>query len=152
MTTNWLDPRSSISKHFKVVEALYLPKWQCFHIPTDVEKQEILAFAQKMELIREFLKLPIDIHCWLRPTALNNPSSPHHGQDYNALVGGATKSAHRLGRAADWDCGESCDVTRAKLAHLLETYGVRMEKTPGTNWVHIDDMPVPAGGRRYFTP
>ena len=149
-TIDWTNPESKISKHFTVKEALWLPSWQVMHIPSEGEKTNILKQAAKMDLIREFLNVPINIHCWLRPI-LNNPSSSHHGQDYNALVKGAKNSAHKIGLATDYDAkGLNCDDVRAKLVPKLDEWQIRMEKMPGGNWVHNDSAPVIAS--RYFNP
>jgi zinc D-Ala-D-Ala carboxypeptidase len=147
---DWNDPTSKISKHFTVREALWLPSWQVLHKPSEDEKTNILKQALKMDLIREFLGVPVNIHCWIRPV-LNNPESIHHGQDYNALVKGAKNSAHKIGLATDYDAqGLNCDDVRAKLVPKLDEWEIRMEKMPGGNWVHNDCAPVIA--YRYFNP
>jgi hypothetical protein len=147
---NWNDPRAFISEHFRVVEALYLPKWDVFHMPSIEEKQNILRLAAKMEAIRAILQRPISITSWIRPI-LNNPFSVYHGEDYNLAVNGREKSMHKVGRATDWSAGEDCDKTRSKLLPHLETLGIRMEDLPGSNWVHIDDKPI-GKGQRFFKP
>jgi len=149
---DWTNPHSMISKHFSVKEALWLPSWQVLHIPSEDEKANILKQAAKMDLIREFLGVPINIHCWIRPV-LNNPASEHNGQDYNALVKGAKNSAHKIGLATDYDAkGLNCDDVRAKLEPKLDEWELRMEKMPGGNWVHNDCAPLAPGGHRYFIP
>lgn len=149
-TTNWEDPESQISKYFKVKEALYLPKFNCLHIPSEEEKSNILKQAEKMDLIRDLFNLPITIHVWIRPI-LNNKDSEHHGEDYNILVGGATKSSHKIGLACDFHVKDlTCDEVRIKLEPMLEKYNIRMEDNPGSNWVHVDSQQPPLGGRRYF--
>jgi hypothetical protein len=151
MGVNWNDPHSFVSKYFRVIETLYLPQWHCTHIPSEQEKSNIIICAKKLDTIREFLNLPIKIHCFIRPI-LNNPASIYNGQDYNALVHGAKESAHKVGLAADWDAGEDCDTTRAKLLPMLGIWNIRMEHLPvGSPWVHIDNKP-PINGNRYFVP
>ena len=148
---DWNDPKSNISNHFTVREALWLPSWQVMHIPSDEEKANIIAQAQKMDLVREFLGVPLHVHCWIRPV-LNNPQSPYHGQDYNLLVHGAKGSVHMVGLATDYDAaGMNCDDVRAKLEPKLEEFGLRMERWPGSNWVH-NDSKEPLPGHRYFIP
>lgn len=150
--TDWSNPESMISKYFKVKEALYLPSWKCLHIPSDEEKANIIKHANNMDLIRDFLNASIKIHCWIRPI-LNNSNSPHHGQDYNLLVGGAPHSAHKIGLAADYDVlGLNCDLVRTKLEPMLEQWNMRLEDAPGTNWVHSDSSIPSIGGHRYFKP
>jgi hypothetical protein len=106
-----------------------------------------------MDLIREFLGVPIHIHCWIRPI-LNNPNSEHNGQDYNAFVKGAKNSAHKIGSAVDFNAiGDKCIDTINKILHnnKLEELDLRMENNgPDPSWVHLDSFPVIT--RRYFNP
>ena len=104
-----------------------------------------------MDVVRKLIKRRIDVHVWLRPV-LNAPDHPRHGQDYNRFIGGAKGSAHRIGSAMDWSSKTvgSCDVIRAKLEKKLEELGLRMEKLPGSGWIHNDNMPVVYA--RYFKP
>lgn len=147
---DWSDANCLISKHFTVKEALWLPQWGVLHIPSDQEKENILAHAKNMDHVRDFLGCALTVHCWIRPV-LNNPSSPHHGEDYNALVGGAPKSGHKIGSATDYDpAGMTCDEARAKLEPKLEEFNLRMERRPGSLWVHNDSGVVPPGGHRFF--
>jgi hypothetical protein len=147
---DWTDPSAKISKHFTVKEALWLPSWQVMHIPSEEEKSNILEQAKKMDMVRDFLSVGLNVHCWLRPV-LNNPTSLHHGQDYNAFVKGAKNSAHKIGKATDYDAqGLNCDNVRAELEPKLEEFGIRMERLDHSNWVHNDCAPVIA--KRYFVP
>lgn len=149
MDIDWSDPKSKISKYFSVGEALYLHQWDCYHIPSDEEKDNIVRHALNMDLVRELLGVPCRVHCWMRPESLNCPDSPHHGEDYNALCKGAASSQHKKGDATDYDpIGMSCDDARALLESKLEEWGMRMEKAPGTDWVHNDSGPVIS--TRYF--
>lgn len=149
MSINWSNPKDKISKYFTVGEALYLPQWKCYHLPSEEEKDTILRHAQNMDKVRQELGVPCVVHCWIRPSSLNCPDSPHHGEDYNALVKGAKESRHIKGDATDYHpVGLSCDEARAKLESKLEEFGMRMEKAPGTNWVHNDSGPVVSN--RYF--
>ena len=152
-TVDWNDPNCKISKHFTVKEALWLPSWQVMHIPSEEEKANILKHAANMDKIREFLGASLNVHCWIRPGALNNPNSDKNGQDYNAFVKGAKNSSHKLGLATDYDAsGLNCDDVRAKLEPKLEEFGLRMERMPNGPWVHNDSASVPVGGNRYFIP
>jgi hypothetical protein len=147
---DWTNGSAMVSKHFTVKETCWLPSWKVMHIPSEIEKQNILKQAAKMDLIRDFLNVPINIHCWIRPI-LNNPESEHNGEDYNALVKGAKNSAHKIGLATDYDAsGLNCDDVRSRLEGKLEEWQIRMEKMPGGNWVHNDCAPVIA--YRYFNP
>ena len=149
MPTDWTNLDSLVSPHFTVRELTYLPSWQVCHIPTESEKNNLTALANKMEELRSFLALPINVHCAIRPI-LNNVNSGRNGQDYNTFVGGAPKSAHIVGLALDWDCGQDCDETRYVLNPQLENFNIRMENNPKSNWVHIDLMPP--NPNRFFIP
>jgi hypothetical protein len=147
---DWTDPKCMVSKYFTVRECLWLPSWQVMHIPSESEKANILKQAAKMDLIREFLGVPITVHCWIRPI-LNNPASVHDKEDYNALVKGARNSEHKVGLATDYDAhGLNCDDVRTKLEPKLEEWGIRMERMPGGKWIHNDCAPVVV--YRYFNP
>lgn len=149
MSVDWSDPKSKISKYFTVGEALYIPQWKCYHIPSEEEKANILRHAQNMDKAHDALGAACVVHCWIRPKVLNCPTSPNHGGDYNALCGGAKASRHIFGDATDYhSVGMSCDDARARLEPRLEEFGMRMEKAPGTNWVHNDSGPVIS--TRYF--
>lgn len=150
---DWTNPEEKISNHFTVKEACWLPSWQVMHCPSEEEKANILKQAAKMDAIREFLGVAIHVHCWIRPGALNNPDSDKNGQDYNAFVGGAHNSTHKLGLATDYSAsGMNCDDVRALLEPKLDEWELRMEKLPNSNWVHNDCGDLPAGGHRYFIP
>ncbi len=103
------------------------------------------------ELVRKYFNKPVIIHCWIRPKVVNCVTSPHNGQDYNKLVGGATHSWHCVGKAVDFHVdGFGCDEVRAALVSKLEQWGLRMEKNVGSNWVHLDIGIVTT--TRYFKP
>lgn len=151
--TNWNDPKSKLSEHFTVHEALFLPSWDCYHEPSEEEKSNILKCATKMELIREHLGQPIHVHCWLRPKAVNNPKSRYHGKNYNAAVGGAPGSAHAEGLAVDFHVSRmQCSDVRMALVHKLTEFDIRMENMESEGWVHIDlRQPFPRKPR-FFRP
>jgi len=163
---NWEDPTQKISKYFTVKEALYLPSWNCYHVPTEEEKTNILFMAKKMDIVREFLNAPINIHCWIRPDKVNcvgfDPKTVKADTpakqaalaalDYNAFVGGAKASMHRIGSAVDWSAKNiKCDDARTKLIPKLEEYDLRMEDLKGSNWVHLDCR-KPINNVRFFKP
>lgn len=149
---NWSDPKEKISKYFTVKESLYLPSWEVLHIPSEVEKQNILKTAGKMDLIREYLEQPVYINVWIRPLKVNCPTSPYHGRNYNAAIGGAAKSAHTEGLAVDFRVKS---MTAAEVRHLLleklTEFQIRMENHNG-NWCHIDLREPAKGSNRYFKP
>lgn len=152
LSIDWANPEAKIGKYFKVKDALYLPSWQIYHIPTEEEKANILAVVKIMDQIRELLGSPIIVSSWIRPVSVNCPGSEHHGKDYNAFKKGSKISAHRSGKAVDWLIrGVPCDALRAKLVPKLDELNIRMEDLPGSNWVHIDiDPPSKSGGKRFF--
>lgn len=152
MAINWNNPESKITPNFTVHEATFLPSWKIHHIPNEDEKLNILETAKAMEKIRDFLKTPINIHCWIRPNSVNCPTSQYHGKDYNAHVKGAKQSAHIAGKAVDWDNNSNCDFVRVQLLSKLPIYNICMEDLPGSQWVHIDVLPPRGGKTRFFKP
>ena len=75
-----MNPTDFLSKYFNWHDALWLPQFDCCHIPSQTEINNIIRMANKMDTIRRFLGCPLIVHVWIRPI-LNNPESPHHGQD-----------------------------------------------------------------------
>jgi zinc D-Ala-D-Ala carboxypeptidase len=152
MNVDWKDPKSKISKHFFVREALWLPAWEVFHVPSEQEKAEILKTAEKMDLVREYLERPLIIHCWIRPKVANIPNSKWDKKNYNSFVGGAPGSAHPEGKAADFNpVSMTCGEARSLLLHKLKEFDIRLENTEG-NWLHIDTrQPLPMKSR-FFRP
>jgi hypothetical protein len=149
--TDWNDPKSQISEYFRVGDALYLPKWNCYHHPTDTEKANILAFAVMVDVVREFIGKPFVVHCWIRPTQAH-VQGPNNGKNYNVLVGGARQSAHITGQAIDFHVeGMDCATVRKLLVPELERLKLRMEDMDG-NWVHIDCRSPYPGHPRFFKP
>jgi uncharacterized protein YcbK (DUF882 family) len=139
-TIFWTQPSCKISKYFTVKDALYLPRWQKMYLPSKEEMASILKMAEVMDKIRDFVKAPINVHCWTRSLS------------YNKLVGGAEHSMHLHGLAVDWDCGGDCDHTRQFILPMLPVWNVRMEDLPKSNWVHIDMRPVNHDSERFFKP
>lgn len=150
---NWSDPNSPISVNFTVREALWLPSWGVYHTPSDAEKQNIFDMANKMEQVRSALgDHPINVNCWIRPTCVQCDSAKFQGRNYNAAVGGAPLSAHIAGKAVDFTVSTvTCDDARYMLTSDLETINLRMEKKPGSGWIHLGNDWAP-GKTRYFIP
>lgn len=177
-TIDWTDPKSRISTNFTVKEALYLPSWNCYHIPTEEEKAEILKTARKMELIRKHISevngkdTPISVSCWIRPNNVDldkvlteavaaavviAKDDPRRGSkqaalaigDYNAYIGGAPRSAHRFGKAVDFSVkGMNANKVREVLLGKLDEFDICMEDHKGS-WCHIDTYQRKV---RYFKP
>lgn len=153
---NWSDPSSKIAKYFTVKDAIMLREWNRLGNETDgldlIVKKNLFGVFQKMDIIREFLGVPVFIKSAWRPSA------------YNVAIGGAIQSAHMANTeygAVDFWCdidgdgaknGKDCDDIKAKLMPNLEGWGLRMENNGvGATWVHVDTKPV-AGGHRFFKP
>lgn len=165
MSIDWNDPKAHIAPHFTVGEALLLPRWNVLHNPTYTEKANIQIMAGKMEDIRAVFGQPISVHCWLRPETANlsHPANTdlalvkkYDHEDYNKFIGGSPQSMHRFGRAVDfhvkgYEGSVGCREVRLTLFSLLEPMGLRMEDQEG-GWVHVDNGPVGASGRRFFKP
>ena len=145
---NWADPAVQVSKYFTVHEACWLPRWSRLATRLDGLDEPLQAnlfgfLTGKMDAVREWFGLPINVHCCYRPTT------------YNALVKGAPGSAHVEGLAMDFDVETlACkDAVNAILAHdMLTAWGLRMENNGADPaWVHLDSRaPGPSG--RYFVP
>lgn len=154
---DWSNPGAKIAKYFTVKDAIVLRDWNRIGNETDgldlTVKKNLFDVFQKMDVIREFLGVPVFIKSAWRPSA------------YNVAIGGATKSAHMANveyAAVDFWCdingdgaknGKDCDDIKAKLRPMLAQWGIRMEDNGvGATWVHIDTRPVPPGGNREFKP
>lgn len=150
--SDWMNPKARISPNFTVGEALLLPKWGVHHIPNPAQTANIVRTTALLERIRAFLGgKAITVTSWIRPGVANVPGHSKHGQDYNALIGGAKSSAHREGLAVDFRvAGMTCDEVRAALKPKLEEWNFRMENLPESSWVHVDLFsPRP---NRFFRP
>jgi hypothetical protein len=128
-------------KNFRWYEFLHLNQWGICVIPeSDMVRGNLIRTASVLQQIRTHFNKPISITSGYRP------------QKYNELIGGAAFSSHRTGRAVDFIVhGMHCDNVRAELEKKLIDLDIRMEKKPGSNWVHID-LDVRPGGNRYFRP
>lgn len=128
------------SKYFRWCEALWLPQWGIHCYPTDRQYLNILKTVTRFDLVREYLDQPMFVTSWVRP------------KKYNDLIGGAFISAHIEGLAIDFQCHKiKPDRIREVLEPVLDDFNLRMEKLPGSNWVHIDGR-EPGPGGRYFEP
>ena len=150
---DWNNKNDLISPHFKVHEALWLPSWRIYHIPSEEEKQEIIKLADKMEKVRSLFSVSFSVHVWIRPVATNCPGSSHHGENYNLFVGSTSlKSAHIFGKAIDFHVSgmvgpEGCQKARQIILQHLEEWKIRMEDIDG-GWIHIDTAEVIS--KRFF--
>lgn len=147
---NWDDPTALVTPNFTVKETCWLPSWGVLHKPNDVEKQNILDMAQKMEKVREYLgNNSININCWIRPTSVNCDNKQYAGKNYNLFIGGAPGSAHLSGKACDFTVSKiTVDEVKSLLKDKLEEFDLRMEKN-SKGWVHLGNDYLP-GRTRYF--
>jgi hypothetical protein len=173
---NWTNPSQKLTKNFTIKEALYLPSWNAYHIPSDAEKNAILDIAKKVTKIISKLEqklgkqLQINVHAWMRPEKSNIPGSKWDGKDYNRYIyetqvwkdltpeqkaqKKVPNSPHKTGHAIDfhvigYEGKEKCAEMRQLLLPHLEEFGLRMEDLSG-GWIHLDDMPVV--NQRFFKP
>lgn len=126
-------------KNFYWYEFLYLKGIDAFVVPPDEVKEEIILTAQVMQEIRDILGRPISLSSGYRP------------KPYNIHIKGALKSQHIIGKAADFKVfNMNCDRVRELLVPYLNKLKIRMERKPGSSWVHIDRKLV--SRNRYFKP
>jgi len=144
---DWTDGAQMVSKYFTVHNMIYLPTWKRLANEADGLNEEIkenlIKLGQKMDTVREYFSKPINVHVTYRPL------------EYNKAIGGALHSAHSDGMAMDWDLmGMTCDEVREKLVtdKCLDTWAMRCEDAPKTNWVHLDYRELKPGGHRFFIP
>lgn len=133
------------AKNFRWKEALWVAHWEVCAFPSDEIYTNIIAMAIKLEQVRAILKTEMKITSWYRPKWYNEWPRPFGAN-------GAKCSYHIRGMAVDFQpYAMDCDKARALLEPLLEKLGLRMEKNPHSNWVHLD-CGVPGGSGRYFEP
>jgi len=126
-------------ENFYWYEFLCLKNLDSYVIPPDEIKAELILTAQVMQEIRNILGRPISITSGYRPKA------------YNKHIGGALKSQHLLGKASDFKVfNMNCDRVRELLVPYLHKLEIRMERNPGSSWVHVDRRKV--SRNRYFKP
>ena len=156
------DPIKNISTHFTYRDALWLPSWGRMGNEADGLTQDILLRIERffnlwVEPVRLFIALPMIVSVAWRPRPYNSQIKPP----------GATHSPH-MALVDSWgnpllpedDCaaldfivpGVLCDNIRSKLYPKLKDLNIRVENNPGSVWVHMDNRPVPKGGRRFFIP
>ena len=173
---DWNNPKSKISEHFYVEEALELPSWGVLHVPSEDEKKEIEKIAKDVEgaisILEQILKhrVSINVHAWMRPEQANCPGSQWNGKNYNRYIYETQvwknlseeekakkvepKSPHRTGRAIDfhvvgYEGKQKCAEIRQMLLPYLEQLNLRMEDISG-GWIHLDNLPVK--NKRFFKP
>lgn len=153
MTIN-VEKRIDGSKYFYWGEALYLPRIDDYHMPSAEEMINIQKLAFKLDVVREFIKQPFKINCWIRPVSSNTHKKP--GTNYNQLVGGANGSTHISGKAVDgYFLNTDLDETIEKLIPKLADFNLSMEQNGSKYkrmWIHLEDKPKSDGLYRVFLP
>lgn len=132
MEIDWTDPKSQITDHFTVGDAITLHAWNRLANESDGldddGKAKLIVVFQKMEEIRTLLGCPINVHCGFR------------SQDYNKdVVKAIPDDVHAQCLAVDFDTNghHTIEEAQAILEPKLEDLGIRMERNTAT-WVHID--------------
>ena len=139
------------SKYFTWREALLLPSWGIEAEPTAEQAREIALLSIRMDKVREILGCPLRVTSWLRPNV------PGRG-DYNAHIGGAPSSMHKIGAAVDViPMGKPVEECFHKIAPFLADLGLRMESIKRADgslrgWLHFDTRTVEHGHTRVFHP
>ena len=98
-----------------------------YNVPTDVLRN-LIELAKNLQVLRDEVKKPIKITSGYRPAELN------------AKVGGATKSRHITGEAADFKIEGYTPKQVAAIIEKLIASGKMKEGGLGTyrTWVHYD--------------
>ena len=139
MNLDWNDPNCKVSKYFTVKECLWLPSWNRMANDSDgltpQIKANLIALCGKLDIVRDYLNCPINVHCMYR--------SPK----YSELVGGFSTDVHtgNGGVAVDFDCNPnlSCDEIKNLLLPCIENWSLRMEDNgAGASWIHLDNHAV----------
>jgi len=98
-----------------------------YNVPTDVLRN-LIELAKNLQVLRDEVKKPIKITSGYRPAELN------------AKIGGATKSRHITGEAADFKIEGYTPKQVAAIIEKLIAAGKMKEGGLGTysTWVHYD--------------
>ena len=104
-----------------------------YNVPTDVLRN-LIELAKNLQVLRDEVKKPIKITSGYRPAELN------------AKVGGATKSRHITGEAADFKIEGYTPKQVAAIIEKLIAEGKMKQGGLGTysTWVHYDHRNVKA--------
>lgn len=101
-----------------------------YNVPTDVLRN-LIELAKNLQVLRDEVKKPIKITSGYRPAELN------------AKVGGATKSRHITGQAADFKIEGYTPKQVAAIIEKLIAAGKMKQGGLGTysTWTHYDTRP-----------
>jgi len=143
---DWTDPKSLVTPHFSVKEAIWLNKWNRLATEADglndVVKTNLVDLCQILEILRtDLFKYPINTHCMFR--------SENYNKD--ALKLKVCKDVHSFGRAIDFNVLPFYSIEAAKilLRPVLDKYNLRLEKNTPT-WIHLDTYKVGPSGREFI--
>ncbi len=143
-------------KYFKWKDALWLPSIKEYHKPSDIEIQKIKELCMRLDKVREFIKKPILVHCWIRPKSVDCDNPEYQGFDYNKHVDGAKASAHITGEAVDFHVnGLTVDQFQNLLKPKCEEFKLAAEtngKVVKRNWCHVQSRPLPDSTYRFYLP
>ena len=122
----------NISKYFTERESTVSAtgeKMKIKNIPTQDEKDNILYIASRMDIIREYLGIPLIVLSWFRC------------EELNTAVKGSKTSAHRYGLAVDvYSTKMSSEDIYNKLIEAQEKGIIQFDQLiyyPKQNFVHI---------------
>ena len=161
-----------------IVGLCTLQSWADYRYqPTPVERKNLDDLLQRLRGVEKVLGTGLTVSCGIRPTLLEPDFRMLKARawtaataekwdraekaefSYNAYVGGASKSYHRTGQAADLLLPPGSKLTYSAAIKTLEPHlaalGLRAEKNGedvGRRWLHLDSGPVPNGGHRVFVP
>lgn len=117
-----------ISIYFKLCEAT-VTETGISNIPNDVELDNIIYAGARMDLIRREIHTPVFTKSWFR------------SDEVNKAVGGVSNSAHRLGLAIDFHCGNvDIELIYDKLIQLCKRGAISYDQLiyyPKKNFIHI---------------
>jgi hypothetical protein len=120
---DWNDFSCPISKYFTVGEVV---KYSKDRIPTSgTIKNNILKLAHELDKAREDINKPLIVTSWNRPPFVNT------------AIGGASKSQHLYGLAADLQCKGLSSIELEKI-FLKNWYGRVGKAARKLNIVHCD--------------
>lgn len=117
-----------VSIYFKLCEAT-VTGTGIKNIPNDTELDNIIYAAARMDLIRREIHTPVFTTSWFR------------SDEVNKAVGGVSNSAHRLGLAIDFHCGNvDIELIYDKLIQLCKRGTISYDQLiyyPKKNFIHI---------------
>lgn len=96
MSIDWSKFDTKVGKYFTLGEVCIFDNRRLPASWDNVAKENILTLASELDKLRTIVEHPIHITSWFRPSIDRG-----YTIDINKIVGGSSKSQHRLGSAAD---------------------------------------------------